>query len=311
MLSHGGVASVAEAARLAGATLLSGPAGGVAGGRIARRKTLQATSFRSTWAAHRRTSRSSGTARGRFRPSALSPATRSRCRAWTSSRSAQVADRSRAWTRPVSCGSARKARAHNPVPPATAAAVRWRQSRMRTSYSAISILTVFSAAACGSIVRRQKRPSTAWRASLALIAWPRRKVFIASSIRAWPRVSASSPFGAASILRPTALLSFGGAAGAHAVAIARQLGLKRVVVPRLASVLSAWGMLATSLRHELVRTHVGDTQALAPAGLRQLFSDMETRGAISPGGGLRRPDRDASGAPTCATASRSSRSMCP
>ena len=32
MLSHGGSAPVAEAARLAGATLLSGPAGGVAGG---------------------------------------------------------------------------------------------------------------------------------------------------------------------------------------------------------------------------------------------------------------------------------------
>ena len=42
-----------------------------------------------------------------------------------------------------------------------------------------------------------------------------------------------------------ALLSFGGAAGAHVVAIARQLGLKRVIVPRLAPVFSAWGMLAT------------------------------------------------------------------
>jgi N-methylhydantoinase A len=74
------------------------------------------------------------------------------------------------------------------------------------------------------------------------------------------------------------LLSFGGAAGAHVVAIARQLGLNRIVVPRLASVLSAWGMLATSLRHELVRTHVGDTHALAPADLRQLFSDMAAQG---------------------------------
>jgi N-methylhydantoinase A len=74
------------------------------------------------------------------------------------------------------------------------------------------------------------------------------------------------------------LLSFGGAAGAHVVAIARQLGLKRVVVPRLAPVFSAWGMLATSLRHELVRTHVGDAHGLAPAGLRQLFSDMEAQG---------------------------------
>ena len=75
-----------------------------------------------------------------------------------------------------------------------------------------------------------------------------------------------------------ALLSFGGAAGAHVVAIARQLGLRRVVVPRLAPVLSAWGMLATSLRHELVRTHVGDARGLTPAGLRTLFADMEAEG---------------------------------
>ena len=75
-----------------------------------------------------------------------------------------------------------------------------------------------------------------------------------------------------------ALLSFGGAAGAHVVAIARQLGLKRVIVPRLAPVFSAWGMLATSLRHELVRTHVGDAHALTPEGLRALFADMEAEG---------------------------------
>ena len=87
-----------------------------------------------------------------------------------------------------------------------------------------------------------------------------------------------------------ALLSFGGAAGAHVVAIARQLGLKRVVVPRLAPVLSAWGMLATSLRHELVRTHVGDAHGLTPAGLRALFADMEAEGR-SPSR-LRRPDRN-------------------
>jgi N-methylhydantoinase A len=74
------------------------------------------------------------------------------------------------------------------------------------------------------------------------------------------------------------LLSFGGAAGAHVVAIARQLGLRRVVVPRLASVLSAWGMLATSLRHELVRTHVGDAHGLAAENLRRLFDEMEAEG---------------------------------
>jgi N-methylhydantoinase A len=51
-----------------------------------------------------------------------------------------------------------------------------------------------------------------------------------------------------------------------------------VVVPRLAPVLSAWGMLATALRHELVRTHVGDSAALTPDALREIFAGMETEG---------------------------------
>ena len=59
--------------------------------------------------------------------------------------------------------------------------------------------------------------------------------------------------------RRFALLSFGGAAGVHVTAVARALDLSRVVVPRLAPVFSAWGMLASDLRYEIVRTHIGDT----------------------------------------------------
>src|SRR6185436_13487345 len=44
--------------------------------------------------------------------------------------------------------------------------------------------------------------------------------------------------------RRFALLAFGGAAGLHVTDVARQLDLTRVVVPRVAAVLSAWGMLA-------------------------------------------------------------------
>jgi N-methylhydantoinase A len=74
------------------------------------------------------------------------------------------------------------------------------------------------------------------------------------------------------------LLSFGGAAGLHVTEVARLLEIRRVVVPRAASVLSAWGMLATDLRYELVRTHVGEVNKLGPAELRRLFDDMEAGG---------------------------------
>jgi N-methylhydantoinase A len=74
------------------------------------------------------------------------------------------------------------------------------------------------------------------------------------------------------------LLAFGGAAGLHVSQIARMLEVGRVVVPRMAAVLSAWGMLATDLRFELVQTHVADLQQLGAGGLRRLFASLEGEG---------------------------------
>jgi N-methylhydantoinase A len=78
--------------------------------------------------------------------------------------------------------------------------------------------------------------------------------------------------------RRFSLFAFGGAAGLHVTDIARRLSMRRIVVPRLAAVLSAWGMLATDLRFELVRTHIGDVDGLTPSALRRLFSLMEDDG---------------------------------
>jgi N-methylhydantoinase A len=84
--------------------------------------------------------------------------------------------------------------------------------------------------------------------------------------------------------RRFALLSFGGAAGLHITEVARMLEIGRVVVPRVASVLSAWGMLATDLRYEFVRTHVGEAGQVGAARLRALFADMEAEGRRRLGG---------------------------
>ncbi len=78
--------------------------------------------------------------------------------------------------------------------------------------------------------------------------------------------------------RRFALLAFGGAAGLHITEVARQLEIPRVVVPRVAAVLSAWGMLATDLRYELVRTHVGEVHKVGSEELRRLFAVMEANG---------------------------------
>jgi N-methylhydantoinase A len=76
--------------------------------------------------------------------------------------------------------------------------------------------------------------------------------------------------------RAFALLAFGGAAGLHVAAVARQLEMRRILVPPAAAVLSAWGMLATDLRYELVRTHIGDMRGLTAARLRALFAELES-----------------------------------
>jgi len=78
--------------------------------------------------------------------------------------------------------------------------------------------------------------------------------------------------------RRFALLAFGGAAGLHITEVARLLEITRVVVPRVAAVLSAWGMLATDLRYEFVRTHVGEVQRVGAAELRRLFAEIEAEG---------------------------------
>ncbi|TDR88048.1 hydantoinase/oxoprolinase family protein [Enterovirga rhinocerotis] len=75
--------------------------------------------------------------------------------------------------------------------------------------------------------------------------------------------------------RRFALLSFGGGAGLHAVEVARELEIPRVIVPTVASVLSAWGMLTSDLRYEVSRTHVGDGAGLTDAALREVYAGLE------------------------------------
>jgi len=50
------------------------------------------------------------------------------------------------------------------------------------------------------------------------------------------------------------------------------------VLPRLAAVLSAWGMMTTDLRCEMVRTHIAGAHQASAASLRRLFAQMEAEG---------------------------------
>jgi N-methylhydantoinase A len=56
--------------------------------------------------------------------------------------------------------------------------------------------------------------------------------------------------------RDFAMIAFGGAAGLHAIAVADELGIGRVVFPESASTLSAYGILHSDIAHDLVRSQV-------------------------------------------------------
>jgi N-methylhydantoinase A len=75
--------------------------------------------------------------------------------------------------------------------------------------------------------------------------------------------------------RRFALLSFGGAAGLHAAEVARELEIKRIIVPTEASVLSAWGMLTSDLRYEVSSTHYSAGQRITPQEVRGIFDDLQ------------------------------------
>ncbi len=68
--------------------------------------------------------------------------------------------------------------------------------------------------------------------------------------------------------RDFALLAFGGGGGMHACALAKELSIKKVVIPRQSSVFSAWGMLLSDLRRDYLLTQIVDLSD--PGAAKQL-----------------------------------------
>jgi N-methylhydantoinase A len=75
--------------------------------------------------------------------------------------------------------------------------------------------------------------------------------------------------------RDFTLVAFGGAGPMHALALADEIGIPRVLVPRHPGNFSALGLLASDIKHDDVRTRVGPLRerwALVPG----LFAEMES-----------------------------------
>jgi N-methylhydantoinase A len=78
--------------------------------------------------------------------------------------------------------------------------------------------------------------------------------------------------------RDTALIAFGGAGPLHAVAIAREISIPRVIVPKLPGNFSALGMLMAQWRHDYVRTLVGELGEIDAAEAARAFAELRAAG---------------------------------
>ncbi|HVW68486.1 MAG TPA: hydantoinase/oxoprolinase family protein [Steroidobacteraceae bacterium] len=75
--------------------------------------------------------------------------------------------------------------------------------------------------------------------------------------------------------RDFALMAFGGGGPMHAVALARELKVPRVIVPVNSAVFSAWGMLLTDLRRDYVSTHLLPLDGPRASAVVSQFRTME------------------------------------
>ncbi|MDV3278737.1 MAG: hydantoinase/oxoprolinase family protein [Nitrososphaerales archaeon] len=79
--------------------------------------------------------------------------------------------------------------------------------------------------------------------------------------------------------RDFTMVAFGGGGPMFAVSLAEELGIRKVVVPRVPGVFSAWGMLMTDLRHDYIRTKVVSLESGNLDELQGIFDEMRKKAA--------------------------------
>ena len=96
--------------------------------------------------------------------------------------------------------------------------------------------------------------------------------------------------------RDFALLVGGGGGGMHGAALGAELEVRKVIVPPLSGVFSAWGMCMTAPRVDVVRTRIVSTADSSDAEIAGLFAELE-RAAVAT---LEREGTGRSGDAVCA-----------
>ena len=75
-----------------------------------------------------------------------------------------------------------------------------------------------------------------------------------------------------------ALCAYGGAGPLHAVAIAREIGIREVIVPFAPGVFSAFGMLFSDLRYDYVRTGLTRLEDASFEEITRIYRELEDQG---------------------------------
>jgi N-methylhydantoinase A len=78
--------------------------------------------------------------------------------------------------------------------------------------------------------------------------------------------------------RDTAMIAFGGAGPLHATALAREIHIPKVVIPKLPGTFSALGMLMASWRQDFVQTFLGRIGALSGTDVEAAFGELAASG---------------------------------
>jgi N-methylhydantoinase A len=81
-------------------------------------------------------------------------------------------------------------------------------------------------------------------------------------------------------IREWGLASFGGSGGLHALDIARDLNMRRVVIPPFAGTFSAIGLLVSDTRHDYVQTITMREDDVDLEEMTRIFQDLEEKGRL-------------------------------
>ena len=129
----------------------------------------------------------------------------------------------------------------------------------------------------------------------------------ASSTPTWPTRPARCSPGHGADPRDLALIAFGGNGAVHAAAIARELGVARILVPKAAPAFSALGVLVADYVVDLVRSYVTPLSQVDLGRVRDLMTDLlqEVDKELDPTG-VAAADVDATCSRRCVTRARTS-----